>query len=151
MDTETSRTKILDALSKNKPTQVSLPSLEVASEAVGMLEKFNAVAVSIGSRVFQVKEYQEVKNIIAKEFGAAKRIVSNVEELTALNEGDGIRPGFDAHSLENVELAILEGQLAVAEDSAIWVSERNMMHRVLPFICQHLALVIREKDIVPKL
>ena len=151
MDTETSRVKILAALAKNKPAQVSLPSLEMAGEAVGMLEKFSAVALSIGSRVFQIKEYQEVINIIAKEFGTAKRIVCNVEELTTLNEGDEICPEFDAHSLANVELAILEGQLAVAEDSAVWVSERNMMHRVLPFICQHLALVIREKDIVPNL
>lgn len=151
MNTETSRTKILAALAKNKPAQVSLPALELADEAVGMFDKFSAVAISIGSRVFQVKGYQEIINIIAKEFGAAKRIVSNVEELTTLCEGDEIRPGFDAHSLENVELAILEGQLAVAEDSAIWVPERKMMHRVLPFICQHLALVIQQKDIVPNL
>ena len=36
----------------------------------------------------------------------------------------------------------------VAENAAVWVSESNVRHRVIYFLCQHLALVIRASDLV---
>ena len=39
----------------------------------------------------------------------------------------------------------------MAENSAVWIQEAQIGLRVLPFICQHLALVISQKDIVPSM
>ena len=44
---------------------------------------------------------------------------------------------------------VLRGELAVAENAAVWVPENNMGHRMLPFIAQHLVLIVEEKNIVP--
>ena len=47
--------------------------------------------------------------------------------------------------LKDVDLAIIKGELGVAENGAIWVSEDRLPRRVLPFITQHLVIVL-EKD-----
>jgi L-lactate dehydrogenase complex protein LldG len=57
--------------------------------------------------------------------------------------------GGDPHALENVDLAILPTHFGVAENGACWITEAQMVQRALPFITQHLALVLRREDILP--
>jgi len=38
--------------------------------------------------------------------------------------------------------------MAIAENGAIWVTEKNMGNRILPFSCEQLILVIEETNIV---
>lgn len=52
------------------------------------------------------------------------------------------------HAWKDVEGVLLEGQFGVAENGAIWVSENAMPDRVIPFICQHLYLVISASSLV---
>ena len=54
----------------------------------------------------------------------------------------------DAHDLRDVELAIIPGELAVAENGAVWITERALPHRALPWIAQHLALVVSADALV---
>ena len=64
------------------------------------------------------------------------------------------RPNFDPDSVDNphdlasVDFAILPGQFGVAENAAIWVTDKNLLHRAIYFIVQHLALVIPADQIV---
>ena len=55
---------------------------------------------------------------------------------------------FTASELEKVEKAYIKGTIGVAENGAVWINESQMINRLLPFICQHLILVIDKKDIV---
>jgi L-lactate dehydrogenase complex protein LldG len=48
-----------------------------------------------------------------------------------------------------VELCILWSGLGVAENGALWLTEEDMTVRVLPFIAQHLAVVISKTNLVP--
>jgi L-lactate dehydrogenase complex protein LldG len=50
--------------------------------------------------------------------------------------------------LEPVDFAIMPGVFGVAENAAIWVTDRELPLRVLYFIVQHLALVIPADSIV---
>lgn len=54
----------------------------------------------------------------------------------------------DPHDLEPVEFAVLPGDLAVAENAAVWISGRGVRHRVLYFLTQHLALVVPARQLV---
>ncbi len=74
------------------------------------------------------------------------RILSGCPELTGWAEAPD--PVADPHTLENVELAILRAHFGVAENGACWITGDQMIHRALPFIAQHLALVIDRKDIL---
>jgi L-lactate dehydrogenase complex protein LldG len=54
----------------------------------------------------------------------------------------------DPLQLAGVDLAILRARIGVAENGAMWVSEREMQHRVLPFITQHLILILDREGLV---
>jgi L-lactate dehydrogenase complex protein LldG len=51
--------------------------------------------------------------------------------------------------LDKVEHAAFTGTLGIAENGAIWLEEKNMPHRILPFITQHLILKIDTAKIIP--
>lgn len=48
----------------------------------------------------------------------------------------------------DLDLAIIEGQFASAENAAIWLDESNLDLRAIPFITAHLVIVIRKENIV---
>ena len=41
-----------------------------------------------------------------------------------------------------------KGELGVAENAAVWLSESQVVHRAAPFLAQHLALVLSRENIV---
>ena len=59
--------------------------------------------------------------------------------------------GLDPHTFADVELAIIKGEIGVAENGASWVPENNLQHRVMPFICQHLAIILDKNSFVPSM
>ncbi|MGX5687629.1 LutC/YkgG family protein [Arcticibacter tournemirensis] len=141
-----SREKILSSVKANQPSLKPLPSLDLpADDHLNLIENFTFIATNIGSRVMEVSGFDEIKEAIAKLF-LPGRIVSSFTELADIAETQLTDP--DPHSLANVNLAVLGAELGVSENGALWLSENNMMQRVLPFICQHLALVVNKKSIV---
>ncbi len=54
----------------------------------------------------------------------------------------------DPHTLRDVDLAIIKGEFAVAENGAVWVKEENCRHRALYFITQKLMIVVPKDHIV---
>ncbi|HEY3391993.1 MAG TPA: LUD domain-containing protein, partial [Lacipirellulaceae bacterium] len=52
------------------------------------------------------------------------------------------------HALADVDVAILPGEFAVAENAAVWVTDRNVPLRVIYFLCQHLVIVVPAGAIV---
>ncbi|MCI0492871.1 MAG: lactate utilization protein, partial [Planctomycetes bacterium] len=52
------------------------------------------------------------------------------------------------HALTDVDIAILLGEFAVAENGAVWVTDRRVPLRVIYFLCQHLVLVVPASEIV---
>ncbi|MEB2781407.1 LUD domain-containing protein [Algoriphagus sp. C2-6-M1] len=48
----------------------------------------------------------------------------------------------------DLDLAIVEGQFATAENAAIWLDESNLDLRAIPFITAHLVIVIKKENIV---
>ena len=62
-----------------------------------------------------------------------------------------IGPETGKDVLEQIDLTILKGEFGVAENAAIWLPEPNMMNRSLPFITQHLVLVINRDALVPNM
>lgn len=51
-------------------------------------------------------------------------------------------------ALSDVDVLLLDGQLGVAENGAIWLTEAHVPHRVAPFICQHLVISINASQLV---
>lgn len=143
------REKILAAVAQNQPDLVELPDIGfLAGDTANAQEKFIATLTTIGGKVFQVKTFDEIKALIPQHFNTENRVVSTLTELSdmaEINTGNTIDP----HTLEDIELSVIKAHFAVAENGAVWVTEQVMGQRVLPFICQHLAVVIDAENVVP--
>jgi len=145
----TSREKILSAIKTNQPDLATLPDVDfLLQEDVDVPEKFIASLTAIGGQVVMVKNHSAIKAFIAENFIHPSRkitTVSELEDIAEYIEDNSTVP----HSLENVDYAIIEADLAIAENGAIWITEDKIRTRVLPFITQHLAVIVKKKDVVP--
>lgn len=145
----TSREKILSAVKANQPDLTPLPDVDfLLQEDVDVPGKFIAALTAIGGQVIAVENHTAIKAFITENFKQSLRKITTVSELADIAEymEENID---DPHSLENVDYTIIQADLAVAENGAIWVNEDKIRTRVLPFITQHLAVIVRQKDIVP--
>jgi len=50
--------------------------------------------------------------------------------------------------LDKTEIAVFSGNIGVAENGAIWLEDKDLPNRILPFITQSLVLKIYTKNIV---
>lgn len=145
-----SREKILSAIRANQPELTALPDVEplkAYANQENLLTQYTTVATNIGAKVYEVKSLAEVKTVIQNNFGTGKRIVSTITELSDLADTKEYLSDLPVQ-LADVELAILRSDLAVAENGAIWITEDQMGQRLLPFITQHLAVIVKAKNIV---
>ncbi|MBS1668210.1 MAG: LUD domain-containing protein [Bacteroidetes bacterium] len=142
-----SREKILKDIVANKPVLTELtdwvaPKSIQSTTLVGDFEK---LLVSLHSKVNHLSS----KNDLLKEVDELRaQYPFVIDTIHAEGEPRKNIQQLDARSLESLDVAIIEGRLGVAENGAIWLTETNMLNRLLPFICKHLVLVIDAENIV---
>jgi L-lactate dehydrogenase complex protein LldG len=54
----------------------------------------------------------------------------------------------DPHQLDGLDLCVLPAELGVAENGAVWIDVRKLPHQALFVIPEHLAVVVREAQLV---
>lgn len=144
-----SREAILSAVKSNQPGSVVLPDITVFdTEDKGSLKEFAGVLLSVGGNVFYVSNYEEITKLILEKHGPDAKIVSPLPEFKEFCDEKN-EPVSSPHDLYNVDVALLKAHFGVAENGAVWLTENDMHHRALPFICQHLAVIINIQAIVP--
>ena len=142
-----SRSKILEELEKDKRPESLLPELpEPESTLPDAIEKFKTVLESIGGNAVLVNHWDEIDLYLNHRFSKGERRINCIPDLGAVTVF-----GQDPHGLENVALTILQGHFGVAENGAVWITDDFVGDRALPFICEHLAVVIQASDILPTL
>ena len=143
-----SRANILQAIARNQPATTPLPDIsDIAVVDYDPVEKFKATLEGIGGQVLEINTSQEIISYVQTYFTESQRIISTLSELSSVAEITWQQD--DPHSLENVELCILEAQFGVAENAALWLTEAQMGQRVAPFITQNLAVVLKKSELVP--
>jgi L-lactate dehydrogenase complex protein LldG len=80
---------------------------------------------------------------------AARRVASLVPGVGAASFDPATVK--DPHELEGLDLSVLPGALAVAENGAVWIEGASLPHHALVVIPEHVALVVKVADIVPDL
>ncbi len=148
----TSRDRILAAVQANQPELSPLPQLDsfIQQQDHQFIEQFTAVLTGIGGKVTQVTHTDEIILAIKEHYSLARiRVVSPLPSMQEVVNDYIVE--HKPHDLQNVELAILPAHFAVAENGACWLTESLLPDRVLPFITQHLALIVNKNDILPTL
>lgn len=145
-----SREKILNAIAKNKPASVPLPETFLAAgTAPNLTEKYLEVLHGIGGKGTVVADLSEVENLLQEKRQSGVEVVNCMESLPNYNADAYLQKV--AADVESVQTVFIKGAFAVAENAAVWVPEKNMVSRMLPFICQELVMVVEERNILPNM
>lgn len=143
-----SREKILAAIRQNKPGLQPLPErIAFGQRPDDVTGQFKTVLQAIGATVVEVANPDEVRAHVREAFPDFTNVAVSVPDLADL--ADFSLSVTDPHDLEHVNLAVLAGAFGVAENGAVWLSEAEMgPHRVLPFVTQHLVLVVAKENLL---
>lgn len=146
----TTREKILEAVLKNQPAATPLPDTSMfKGDTNDLVQKYMDIFKTIGGASFLVDDLAAVKILIAENFDTSKRIVTTLPELS--DSFELISDTVDPHSYNDIELALIKAHFSVAENGAVWLTEEVMGQRIIPYICQHLAVIVQAENIVPTL
>jgi len=144
-----SRDDILAMLRRNAPP--AAPAPELAGLGVrfdDLLDQLARSAVAVGGAFIRVPDAQAASAAIAAlpQLASAKKIASLVPGIGTPTID--LAAVADAHELDDLDVAILPGELAVAENAAVWVSGASLPHRAAFVITDHLVLVVHAANVV---
>lgn len=143
-----SREIILEAVLKNQPGSTPLPDVSIfGGDRANAVQRYMDIFKTIGGSVFLVDDVAAVKALINEHFDTSGRFVTTLPELSEVAQLIPVAAGL--HTFADVELAIIKAHFGVAENGAVWLTEEFMGQRILPYICQHLAVIISAASIVP--
>lgn len=142
-----SRDEILKTITANKPAFTDLPviAIEQVISFESLTAQFRETLERIGGKV-EYLDHEELLQDFITERSANQPYVINTLHLSE-SEREEIK-SKDSYALAAVDLACIRGTLAIAENGSIWVDENQMVNRLLPFICQHLIIVLNADDFV---
>lgn len=142
----TSKEKILTAIRWAQMDRVNAPEMPAFDQGeINIVEQFSRVVEAVSAKVYSIEHFEEKNKLVSLLFPEAERIASTVDDISGNYDLNAVENPVD---LKSVDVAVILGQLGVAENGAIWVTETECVHRVLPFITQHLILVLDKKSIV---
>jgi len=141
-----SRENILGKISKNKPSvSRKLIKIEVDPSA-NIRGEFEYSVNKVGGKLITINSIGDWKKWIKTTYGSGLNIYSEIEAL----EGNfSLESEINKSQLNKIDIAILEGEFGVSENGAVWVEK--FMFRAIPFVTQHLILLLRESNIISNL
>jgi L-lactate dehydrogenase complex protein LldG len=134
--------KILMMIRQNKWVHKSLPENlpEMKPEPrSGLLMKFMERLKQAGAEVVSMEGIDDANRFIEKNHKESK-------DFRKKKVWQQYPPSCLKIKLSKLGSVILEGQLGVAENGAIWIDDSNFPNRLVPFIAQELIIILsREK------
>jgi L-lactate dehydrogenase complex protein LldG len=143
-----SRDHILAALRRNAPGASLAPDLAGLGVAFAdPIAQLAASVAAVGGVCVRVADIAAADAAVAAlPQAAAARVVSLVPGVGRATLD--LATVADPHALADLDLAILPGELVVAENAAVWVDGRALPHRAVFVITEHLVLVVHAGDVV---
>lgn len=144
-----SRESILKRIRAASPPPT--PQAEITFEPIrydDLVAQFSETLSLVGGQCMQLQDASELQDALEQleTWQSATRRCVLVPEVTGGTVD--LQHIADPHDLEDVDYALLEGSPAVAENAAVWVTDDNLPHRVVPFLTQHLGLVVPARSLV---
>ena len=141
-----SRDTILKAVRAAQGATASCELPEVWFEASASRADFVSTLEMIGARVLHGTTLDEAKAWLLANVPAGAATASTHLHLPGTIDLHAIS---DPHQLEGIHTAILRARFGVCENGAVWMDEAELgPHRVLPFIAEHLFIVLNAADLV---
>ena len=138
------REKILQRIASVTIGDTALPPAKKLSTLLGdTTQNFVQMIGAVGGKAIEVERLENLTEIVDGRFPSSK-IVCTMANLPWYSPYVAVDP----HTFEDVDLAILPSHFGVAENGAVWITDVLMGDRAIPFIVQHLALVVERSSLV---
>ena len=142
----TSKEYILGNIRASLKEGYAMPDLDKLNpvkydDAVG---RFMECVSFVGGKAVTLKEGEDINTLINSIYPDAKLKASALEYIEADLNPDII---VKAEDLNGVDVGIVEGRLAVAENGCVWVPQ-TMKERAVCFISEYLVMIVNREDIV---
>ena len=109
------------------------------------LVQFIKMTESVGGHVIEVKEGQDINELVKEMYPDAKEIASNLPEVTiATRNPDNVGRARD---LNGTDVGIIRGKFGVAENACIWIPQ-TMKEKAVCFISENLVILLPKSQIV---
>ncbi|NRD23023.1 LUD domain-containing protein [Winogradskyella litoriviva] len=140
------REAILQSIKKNKPEALPMPIIDESAfyEDIDLLNAFKSNIALVGGTIKEI-DVAQIDNELKTIYPKANHIVSATSKSTL-----GTIPfskETDPHLFKDIDLAIVEGEIGVSENGAVWVSNTNSLVRALPFITNDLVIILNKSKI----
>jgi len=145
----TSKQSILSLVRRHRPVDAELPDLNqswttYADRRQQFVEMLRAIGGDAITAADNLGANEAIRLLPAR--ATAKKIVSLVPGIGDANVE--LTTVESPYALADVDIAVLPGAFGVAENAAVWVTDRGIPFRVIYFLCQHLVLVVPADEIV---
>lgn len=145
-----SRDDILRTIRRQLPLSSPIPDGEFwGARYDDPVQQFFQVLESVGGQGHLVADPARISEHLEQRRIPGQRLLSAVPGV--------LEPVFDfttvtdPHSLADVELAVIPGVMAVAENAGVWVETDSAAVRTACFLSQHLVLVVPASHLVHNL
>jgi L-lactate dehydrogenase complex protein LldG len=145
----TSREAILGALRRAAVPPVPRPAVPEGSRFPDPVATFLEAVKGVGGSSARVADRGALDGALRAlpVWAEARKVVSLVPGAGASTVD--LSAVGDPHELEGLEVAVLPGELGVAENGAVWVPGASLgPHRAVFVITEHLVLVVEARDVV---
>jgi len=139
-----SRDKIIQAIRQNEPEPIPLPEIWKVKEQntiANIKELFKERLKQAGAGIIELNGKEEVGPYIEKNYPGTR-------DFGKQEVWDEYPSSCNKEKLNSLETVLVEGQLGVAENGAIWLDDSNFPNRLVPFITQQLIIKLDSTQIV---
>lgn len=124
----------------DKP-DLSFEKLEYPDPVAAFIQTATTAA---GASVMEMKDGEDINDLIRRAYPDAKTIASNVAGVKADRNPDDVSI---PQELDGTDVSVVAGTVACAENACIWVPQ-TMKERAVCFICEYLVIIVDRKNIV---
>ena len=142
----TSREYILSQIRGSLRRRVEMPDLTSINpvEYQDRIAKFMETVAQVGGHAVLLEDGADISARLRELYPSARVTASSLPYIDADKDPDMVQ---DAAELADVDLGVVEGKVAVAENGCVWVPQ-NTKERAVMFISQSLAIIVDRNDIV---
>jgi len=146
------REQILQRLRANPLPEQHLPDDNLtAIQFADPVAQFEQVLESVGGTSVRGTAGQNWYDAVAQlpMMPQAQKIGSAVPGWDRANVD--LREIDEPHLLHDLDVWVVRGEFGVAENAAIWVTDQDLRHRAVLFLCQHLVVLLDRQEILHNL
>ena len=138
---------LLAKIRANIHTTYDMPSFDDMKgvQYADPLKQFVEMSKTVGGKVVELENGQDINEVIKTCYPDAKVIASNLPEVTIANRNPDTVA--EANDLNGTDVGVVRGVFGVAENGCIWIPQ-TMKEKAMCFISEYLVILLDRKQIV---